>query len=241
MISRSQITELSASWQTVELNVAREYVQHVLLSVLFQLKGPETKLAFKGGTALRLLRGSPRFSEDLDFTAWVKPFHIGEWIKEAAKQAGLAGLDFKMLESNETSGGWFAFMETKIHDWPVRIEWNVSLRAGGKAAPHETTLVTTPLWTPYSVTALATDEMVYEKIEALLRRKEPRDFYDLYYLIRGRLGIKKIVAAKKDLLREASALNAKEVERELKEFLPRGQWAVIKQLRQILTQELERL
>ena len=241
MISRSQIAELSASWQTVEPNVAREYVQHVLLSILFQLKGAEAKLAFKGGTALRLLRGSPRFSEDLDFTAWAKPFHIGDWIKQTAKQAGLAGLEFKIVESNETSGGWFALMDTRVHDWPIRIEWNVSARAGGKAAPHETTLVATPLWVPYSVTALTIDEMVYEKIEALLRRKEPRDFYDLYYLIRGRLGVRRIIASKKELLMESSVLNAKAVERELKEFLPRSQWAIIRQLRQILTSELERL
>ena len=241
MISRSQIIELSGSWQTQELNVAREYVQHVLLSVLYQLKGPDAKLAFKGGTALRLLRRSPRFSEDLDFTAWTKPFHVGNWLKKAAEEAGRAGLVFRMLESNETSGGWFALMETRVHDWPVRIEWNVSLRSSGTAAPSETTLVTTPLWTPYSVTALALDEMVQEKIEALLRRKKPRDFYDLYFLIRERAGLGRIAEARQKLLVEVAALNAREVERELKNFLPKSQWAVVKQLRPILTQELERL
>ena len=103
MISKSQITELRDIWQTPESNVAREFVQHVLLSAIFQLKGADSKLAFKGGTELRLLRRSPRFSEDLDFTAWVKPFHVGEWIKQAAKEAGRVGLDFKMgLGSNLT-------------------------------------------------------------------------------------------------------------------------------------------
>ncbi len=241
MISKSQITEFSTSWQTQELSVAREYVQHVLLDILFQIKGVDAKLAFKGGTALRLLRNSPRFSEDLDFTGWVKPFHVGEWIKQTAAEASRHGLDFKMVESNATSGGWFALMDTQVHDWPVRIEWNVSLRASGKPAPHETILVTSPLWTSYSVTALETDEAVSEKIQALLRRKEPRDFYDLYFLIRARLGIKKIIAAKQDLRREVAKLNVKEVERELKEFLPRNQVAIAKQLRDVLTRELDRL
>jgi predicted nucleotidyltransferase component of viral defense system len=241
MISRSQITEFSTNWQTQELSVVREYVQHVLLDILFQIKGVDAKLAFKGGTALRLLRNSPRFSEDLDFTGWVKPYHVGEWLKQTAKEASRHGLDFKMVESNETSGGWFALMDTQVYDWPVRIEWNVSLRASGKAAPHETTLVTSPLWTSYSLTALATDEMVSEKIQALLRRKESRDFYDLYFLMRARLGIKEIVDAKPDLLRETAKLNVKEVERELKEFLPRNQLVIAKQLRDALTRELERL
>ncbi|MBI4372059.1 MAG: nucleotidyl transferase AbiEii/AbiGii toxin family protein [Elusimicrobia bacterium] len=241
MISRSQITELSSSWQTPEPNVAREFVQHVLLSALFRIKGAEAKLAFKGGTALRLLHRSPRFSEDLDFTAWIRPFHVGEWIKETAKEAGRAGLDFKMLESNPTSGGWFALMETHVHDWPVQIEWNVSLRTGRGAAPHDTVLVTSPLWTPYSLTALSTEETAHEKVEALLHRKKPRDFFDLYFLIRGRLGIKQVVASKTHLLREVKALNPKTTERELKQFLPRSHWAVVKQLPKLLVQELERL
>lgn len=240
MISRAQIAELSASWQTPEPNVAREFVQHVLLSALFQLKGADAKLAFKGGTALRLLRRSPRFSEDLDFTAWTKGFHVGEWIKEAAKEAGRAGLDFKILDSNPTSGGWFALTETRVHDWPVQIEWKVSLRAGGPA-PHETVLATTPLWTPYSLTALTAEEMAREKLEALLRRREPRDFFDLYFMIRERLGIKRIVALKERLLKETRALNPRAIESDLKEFLPRSQWAVVKQLPKVLAQEIERL
>ncbi|MBI2062002.1 MAG: nucleotidyl transferase AbiEii/AbiGii toxin family protein [Nitrospirae bacterium] len=241
MISQSQITELSDRWQTPESNVAREFVQHVLLCALFQIRGADSKLAFKGGTALHLLRRSPRFSEDLDFTAWARPFHIGEWIKQAAKEAGRAGLNFKTVESNPTSGGWLALTETRVHDWPVQIEWNVSLRGGRVSPAHETVLVTTPLWTPYTVTALSMDQMVQEKIEALLRRQEPRDFFDLYFVIRERLGIKKIVARKEKLLRLAREINLRAAARELKEFLPRTHWAVIKQLPKILSQEIERL
>lgn len=241
MISKSQITEFSASWQTQELNVAREYVQHVLLDILFQIKGVDAKLAFKGGTALRLLRNSARFSEDLDFTGWVKAFHVGEWIKQVAAEASRHGLDFTIVESNETSGGWFALMDTVVYDWPVRIEWNVSLRASGKPVPRETILVVSPLWTSYSVTALETEETVAEKIQALLRRKEPRDFYDLYFLIRARLGIKKIIAAKQELRREVGKLTVKEIERELREFLPRNQLIVAKQLKEVLSRELDRL
>ncbi len=239
MISRAQIDELRAKWRTTELNVAREYVQHILLSVLFGTI-PDLKLAFKGGTALRLLRRSPRFSEDLDFTGWTKGFHVGEWIKQAVKEASRTGLDFELLESNPTSGGWFALVQTKVHEWPIQIEWNVSLREG-KRIKTETILATSPLWPSYTVQALPIEEMVGEKIEALLRRKEPRDFFDLYYLLRERLGIKAIVARKAALLKEAKELNPKALERELKEFLPVSQRTLAKQLPSALTQELERL
>ena len=47
--------------------VVREFWETVILKGLFD--SPEGKLlVFKGGTALRLVYGSPRFSEDLDFS-----------------------------------------------------------------------------------------------------------------------------------------------------------------------------
>jgi predicted nucleotidyltransferase component of viral defense system len=47
-------------------NVAREYLQARILSAL-QRAGAMIPLAFHGGTALRFLFGSARYSEDLDF------------------------------------------------------------------------------------------------------------------------------------------------------------------------------
>jgi len=47
-------------------NVAREYLQARILGAL-QRAGAMIPLAFHGGTALRFLYGSPRYSEDLDF------------------------------------------------------------------------------------------------------------------------------------------------------------------------------
>lgn len=47
-------------------NLAREYVQVYLLRLLHE-RGAQAGLAFQGGTALRLLYGLERFSEDLDF------------------------------------------------------------------------------------------------------------------------------------------------------------------------------
>lgn len=48
-------------------NAMREYLQARVLETL-QTRGAWAELAFMGGTALRFLYGTPRFSEDLDFT-----------------------------------------------------------------------------------------------------------------------------------------------------------------------------
>lgn len=47
-------------------NAAREYLQHYALLTLYRARR-HTQVAFTGGTALRMLYGLPRFSEDLDY------------------------------------------------------------------------------------------------------------------------------------------------------------------------------
>lgn len=64
-------------------NIAREYLQALVLKCL-QRSGAMVLLAFKGGTALRFLHNSHRYSQDLDF----------------ALQGGLANFEFpKFLRS----------------------------------------------------------------------------------------------------------------------------------------------
>jgi len=52
--------------RAMQLNIFREYLQHHILNAISH-SGVSQKLSFIGGTALRLVYGNPRFSEDLDF------------------------------------------------------------------------------------------------------------------------------------------------------------------------------
>src|SRR3990172_452987 len=68
MITQETIRKLAVQFRTSEFpNVVREYFQHLFLSQLYKLERADN-LLFKGGTALRVIYGSPRFSEDLDFS-----------------------------------------------------------------------------------------------------------------------------------------------------------------------------
>ncbi|MBT6948101.1 MAG: hypothetical protein HN995_13025, partial [Candidatus Marinimicrobia bacterium] len=51
---------------TIAYLALREYLQHVILRALFEQKDLPN-LIFHGGTALRIIHGLNRFSEDLDF------------------------------------------------------------------------------------------------------------------------------------------------------------------------------
>lgn len=68
MLTLEQIGEYFPE-QVVKRNprgILVEYLQYELLDSLFKLKGAAL-LSFIGGTAIRMLQQSPRFSEDLDF------------------------------------------------------------------------------------------------------------------------------------------------------------------------------
>ena len=90
MIEKKQVLKLVELWQTTLDNVVREYFQQLFLSRLYEEKGSD-KLLFKGGTALRIIWQSPRFSEDLDFTG------IGITIKEieALAEGALAKMEME--------------------------------------------------------------------------------------------------------------------------------------------------
>src|ERR1035441_10085199 len=73
MISFLTLQQIARKQQTsIFPNIVREYAQHLFLAELYQLAGSE-KLLFKGGTALRIIYNSPRFSEDLDFSFFTAP------------------------------------------------------------------------------------------------------------------------------------------------------------------------
>ena len=68
MMTIEELEKIAREHQTPLFpNALREYFQHLFLQELYQLAGSEQML-FKGGTALRIIYGSPRFSEDLDFS-----------------------------------------------------------------------------------------------------------------------------------------------------------------------------
>jgi len=60
------IKEYPKPQQAFKRRILREYFQYKILDLIYQSKHSD-KLAFLGGTALKIIYGNPRFSEDLDF------------------------------------------------------------------------------------------------------------------------------------------------------------------------------
>lgn len=245
MITTAALRTLATRLQTTELNVRREYFQHLFLSYFYQQPLTD-QIYFKGGTALRTLYGSPRFSEDLDFSSSVSNIHaLEDAILGTLADIARENIVVDITEAKTTSGGYLAIITFRADHPPVSVQIEISLREREKQG--EAVTIISDLMPAYTIIALSREQLVDEKIQALLFRKKARDFYDLYFILRANLlPAHKLAVSEanlKDLLPQVlEALRKARIdfEGELKEFLPRSHWAVIRSFPASLEREIER-
>ena len=236
MINKNFLEDQTTKWQTLKINVLREYLQHLFLSSFYGQKEAE-KLCFKGGTALRIIHRSPRFSEDLDFSsATSSSVMIESLIENSLIKIQNEGIIISISEAKTTSGGYLFDAETKLFGQPISIKLNISVRKG---AVGEVVMINSPFLPPYNLVSLRIEDLVEEKVQALLSRKKERDFFDLYFILRSRLGVKTVVKYKIELTETIKSY--KNSLQGIKQFLPKTHWSVIKDLQKNLLTELEKL
>lgn len=237
MISEEAILNLTNKYQTSVVNIRREYFQHLFLSYFYQQKKARNVL-FKGGTNLRILHNSPRFSEDLDFNSLLINYQgIEAVVLEALYQMEKENIKFSIKEGKPTSRGFLAAISFEGFTQPVDIQIEISQREQKKKG--ELIAVINDFVPTYNVVSVTDQQLVFEKIRALLDRKKPGDFYDLYFILRSRLP----TPDKKDLFPKIlSTLKQKDInfEAELKRFLPKSHWAIMKNLKTALKREINR-
>ncbi|HBU08135.1 MAG: hypothetical protein A2321_00350 [Omnitrophica WOR_2 bacterium RIFOXYB2_FULL_45_11] len=242
MIEKRQVQKLAQTWQTTVDNVVREYFQQLFLSRLYQEKGSDS-LLFKGGTALRIIWQSPRFSEDLDFTGvHIAIKEIEALMEEALTKIEMEGVQTEIIESKSTSGGYLAIFKFETTEYKSSIQVEVSLR-NGKKGIGTAALIQSDLVAPYTLIHLKEEVFVAEKIRACLTRGKARDFYDLYFILRSRMAFKEAFIQDKQLkakILDVVKSGKLDFKRELKAFLPVNQHMIIKGFPNTLVVEIER-
>ncbi len=237
MVAQDQIRRLSTKYQTSELNIMREYLQHLFLSYFYQLP-QSTDIYFKGGTALRFVYQSARFSEDLDFSTNKEDIPgIEDILLEVLGKVEKENIQATLQEAKTTSGGYLAIIDFVLLDQTIPVQIEISFRE--KVVTGEVVTVTSDFIPPYTLVILAQDQLVSGKIRALKARRKARDFYDLYFILRKQLPI----PDKRDVLSEVlNALHSQDInfEVELKQFLPKSHWAIIRDFKNILEREIDR-
>ena len=184
MLDQSQLTELTKKYQTNSTVVLREYIQLLFLETLYSIKGSENFI-FKGGTAVHLIYGAPRFSEDLDFTVICSESMADTLLQKLFLKLSTIG-DFTFKKRDSISGlRYLMTMRLTLVTFTVFMNLDFSFRE--LTLSHEKNILHTdfPITTNSLVHHMSKDEIVSEKIWAILTRDKGRDIYDLWYLLRN--------------------------------------------------------
>jgi predicted nucleotidyltransferase component of viral defense system len=178
-------------------------------------------------------------SEDLDFGSTLHDLEeIDTAVLHTLVEIEREGIKTRIVDSVKTSGGYLAVIAFTIGSTTVQIRLEASFRE--KELSGETETIASDFGSPYLINSLAQEQLVGGKIAALLDRKKPRDFYDLYYLLQKGL----VSTEQKGLMQQVLPLIEQtkiNFTRELKQFLPQSQWAIVRDLKAVLERAVKRL
>ena len=170
----------------------REYLQHVILRVLFEQKDLH-HLIFHGGTALRIIHRLNRFSEDLDFHLNVKneQYKLTPVIAKLRKNLALQGYTVSdSIVKEKTVRSTFIKFERLLFECGLspNEDEKVSIKLEVDANPpagwgSERNIVNT--YFPFSLIHHDVPSFLSGKFHAILQRPytKGRDFYDIIFLL----------------------------------------------------------
>jgi len=190
MLEFQQIKEqYPENLQRFERLILREYLQYKILQAIFDSKHA-SKLAFLGGTALRIVYGNTRFSEEIDLDnfglSWEK---FEEVIDKVNRFLSLEG--FEVEVKNVKKGTYHCDLRFPklLYDEGLsplpgeKLLIQVDTTAQGyKYQPEVILLNKFDVFAEIRVTPL--DTLLSQKIYTAVNRKRPkgRDFYDITFL-----------------------------------------------------------
>lgn len=180
MISRRELRRLAAREKVSLGALEKDYVLSTVMRQVYAAESLREILVLKGGTALHKLYLHRRLSLDLDFTA-LRPVTLDE-VQPSLEVADLQGQvkDHRVFHDALTIQR-LGFVGPL--GFPNSIKVDISFRET-VSLPPVTHLMETPYYEPFPMMAMQLEEMVAEKLRAALMRKTPRDYFDLWLLMK---------------------------------------------------------
>lgn len=190
MLDLQQIkNEYSEPLQGYERAIVREYLQYKILQAIFESK-QASKLSFLGGTALRIVHGNSRFSEDIDLDNFGLSWQaFGELVQRVKLFLEMEGF---LVETNLVAKEAFhcdlrfpelLFQQGLSPHQQEKILIQLDTVAPGYNYPPEVKILNKfDVFTEIRVTPL--NILLSQKIFTAVNRKRPkgRDFYDITFL-----------------------------------------------------------
>ncbi len=199
--------------------IVREEYEMILLAGIFE-SSFGNKLVFRGGTALRMAYGSPRFSDDLDFTQLqkIEEEEFQKWCQTTAE----ANSNLELIEALKKYYTLYAkFRVTdSVLSQPIGIKIEISTRKEKweKGKDYQLKNLRSQV-TPVTVLAQVIDLKRLLKEKQSISPPRVRDIFDIWFINQS-LGQR--------VSMDFKGFKTTEVKRELHRLLPEGEWQLIK-------------
>ncbi len=196
MVTKAELVSIARKRKLPLGMIEKEFVLTLVLREIY--KSPfKNILAFKGGTALHMLYLHKRLSVDLDFTA------LGEPDISALKNVlAIKEINAEIRKISAFDNSISIDMKyTSLLNYPDSIKIDISLREKPLLELKEK-LLSSHYFPEFPVTVFRMEELTAEKMRALVQRKRPRDYFDMWLLLKemkfeefGKIAEKKLMPA----------------------------------------------
>jgi len=237
MLDISQIESFYPDYlRPFKKNILREYVQYKILNLIFQSKFGNS-LVFMGGTAIHILYGNTRFSEDLDFDSFgLKQSQfkaLFDFILKGLEREGYA-VDGKVVFKNACS--MYVRLQHVLYDYNISRHKQEILLIKIDSEPqnfqytsHKDIINKFDFF--FRVNTVPVDILLAQKIYAIFNRKRGvgRDFYDAIFLfgitkpnlryLEEKMKIKSEKELKYELLNFCKGIDFEQMSKDVEQFI----------------------
>lgn len=227
-MNKEQLDQLKEELKISNDKIIREEAEMIFLEELAKDK-ISSRLVFYGGTALRLVYDSPRFSEDIDLIK-IESLNFSDFKKFVSGVA--VKYNWKLSDLKDKRQTMFALLNIKDENLKHPFSLKIEIHKPSKKVKLESKLeiIKSPVSILAPLLLVATlAELKKMKEAALADRQKARDLFDLWYISR-KLRNNFVLPENTPKFKERDFKN------ELQVFLPLNYYPIIKQLYEQINQ-----
>lgn len=194
MIRPGEIQKKARRAKVRDQQIEKDYILSWVLQGVTQHKDLSKTIVFKGGTVLKKIYFEDyRFSEDLDFTLLndaISNEQIFEWFREVFEYVQKeANILLEIIDDNEHEDGGINFYIGYIgplgghgNNKKVKIDISRSEKLVFEIIAQDVILFYSDQEN-HRLLCYSLEEVLVEKLRSIMQRMQPRDLYDIWYLL----------------------------------------------------------
>lgn len=194
MIKPGEIQKKAREVQVRDQQIEKDYILSWILNGVSQHEHLSKLIVFKGGTVLKKVYFEDyRFSEDLDFTLLnneISNEQIFEWFNETFEHVkDEANIPLEIIDNNEHEDGGINFYISYVgplggfgNNKKVKVDISRSEKLEFEPIVKPAIVEYTDL-EEHELLCYPLEELLVEKLRCVMQRMQPRDYYDIWYLL----------------------------------------------------------